>query len=318
MPRICERFKIRDLVSNQLNVTSNQDPFLVNPWGLVIDNNTIWVANNGSGVLTHYDFCGRSLLPSSVNLPLNNGNASPTGLVKNKTNGFQIEESPSLLLVATTEGLVYAYNPNVDPNSAILVIDNSASGAVYTGIAIADDKLYLADFHNAKITVYDNEFNIILTGFFFVDPEIPSGYAPFNIVTIGNKLYVTYAKQDFNKEKPVAGEGFGYVSVFRFDGTFVRRFASRHHLNAPWAIVETLEECGGDLLIGNTGDGFINVFSKCGEFKGTLRNRCGECIVIDGLHDLKFDCVCDRLYFTAGPDAQVNGLLGFIQKIDKH
>ena len=30
----------------------------------------------------------------------------------------------------------------------------------------------------------------------FVDPNIPAGFAPFNVQNINGKLYVTYAKQD--------------------------------------------------------------------------------------------------------------------------
>lgn len=315
MPRLCERFKVRNLVSNQAGVAPHQDPLLVNPWGLVINDGTLWVADNESGVLTHYDFSGNKLLPTSVALKLaDNSNASPTGLVKNRTNGFLTSGVPAFLLVATEDGVVFAYTPSVNPNG-IIVIDNSglASPPIYKGIEIADNKLYLTDFHNGKVDVYNSSFTKISAS--FNDPTLPAGYAPFNIVRIGHKLYVSYAKQDADKEDDVAGPGFGFVNVFRFDGSFVKRFVSQGQLNAPWAILEGPEEwclCG-DILIGNFGDGVINVYSKCGEFKGALKNQCGENISIEGLWDLKF--ACGKLFFTAGPDDEENGLLGFIKKL---
>ncbi|HKH63372.1 MAG TPA: hypothetical protein VKA49_21165 [Flavitalea sp.] len=43
------------------------------------------------------------------------------------------------------------------------------------------------------IDVFDHTFDIVSTKP-FKDPHLPSGYVPFNIHLIGNRLYVTYTK----------------------------------------------------------------------------------------------------------------------------
>ena len=151
----------------------------------------------------------------------------------------------------------------------------------------------------------------------FVDPDIPSGYAPFNIKYLNGLLYVTYAKQlGPDNEDDEAGPGHGYIDIFNTDGSFVKRFASQGTLNSPWGIAEVPGD-NSRILIGNFGDGRINIFGADGAFKTYLKTD-GQAIVIEGLWAIVFPQKNlppeerNRLYFTAGPDEEEHGLFGFL------
>src|SRR5438094_5824332 len=131
------------------------------------------------------------------------------------------------------------------------------------GRADGSNYLYAADFHNGKVDVFDAEFNPVTLAGAFIDPGIPPGFAPFNIQSIGTNLFVTYAKQDANKEDDVPGPGSGFVDIFDTSGNLVKRFASNGALDSPWGLAlgpTGFGQFGGELLIGNFGDGTINAF----------------------------------------------------------
>jgi uncharacterized protein (TIGR03118 family) len=69
-------------------------------------------------------------------------------------------------------------------------------------------------------------------------------------------------------------------------------------------------------MIGNFGDGRINVFDSRGELLGQLRDPQGKPLVIDGLWTLTLGGGAksspDTLYFTAGPNGETDGLFGAI------
>jgi uncharacterized protein (TIGR03118 family) len=158
-----------------------------------------------------------------------------------------------------------------------------------------------------------------------MDPGLPSGYSPFNIQAIDNKLYVMYAKVGADGEEEV-GQGKGYVDIFNTDGTLDRRFISNGQLNAPWGVTKAPAEFWGPdapgtnvILVGNFGDGHINAYSSDGNFLGQLR-ASGNPIVIEGLWGIEFAPSTstaiphNRLYFAAGPDDEEEGLFGYIRK----
>jgi uncharacterized protein (TIGR03118 family) len=239
------------------------------------------------------------------------------------------------------DGILSAWNGGAG-NNAFLVKNNSATSA-YTGLTLAANGganyLYAANFRAKKIDVWDKTFAPVAMT--FKDPGIPSGYSPFNIQVVGSWLYVLYAKVGPDgKDQP--GAGNGYVSIFTTAGNFVKRFASKGYLNAPWGIAMTptgfFEDLDGDdsksgksghgnsddfdeplLLVGNFGDGRINVYTQDGQFLGQLKSH-GRTVVIDGLWALSFPPVTataidpNRLYFTAGPDDEQHGLFGYIIK----
>jgi uncharacterized protein (TIGR03118 family) len=156
----------------------------------------------------------------------------------------------------------------------------------------------------------------------FMDPDIPSGFAPFGIQNINGNLFVTYAKQNAAKHDDVAGAGNGFVDVFDTDGHLLRRFASQGPLNSPWGVARASFAFGrfsGDILVGNFGNGKIHAFDSNGRFLGTLRDVNGKPIVIDGLWTLTLgggrNSNSDTLYFTAGPNDETNGLFGTITPV---
>ena len=228
----------------------------------------------------------------------------------------------------------------VDPivagkSTASLIIDNSNNGAVYKGLAFGTNKhgnfLFATNFAAGTVEVYNGNFKPIpldgktLDGN-FSDPDIPAGFAPFGIANIDNNLYVTYAKQNAQKNDVVAGAGLGFVNVFTTDGVLIKRFASGGVLNAPWGVARATQSFGefsGTILIGNFGNqgkfaGWISAFSggSDNDFLGALRDAKGKPVVIDGLWSIVFgtfrNADADTLYFTAGPNQQTNGLFGKI------
>jgi uncharacterized protein (TIGR03118 family) len=234
---------------------------------------------------------------------------------------------PSLFIFATEDGTIAAWNPGIaDPTHAVLVVDNSqgATDAVYKGLATGTNSkgnfLFAANFHSGGIDVFDSNFAPAKLDGAFTDPDLPAGFAPFGIRNIDGDLFVTFAQQDAEKHDDVAGLGNGFVDIFDTDGHLIRRFASGGQLNSPWGITRASFDFGrfsGDILIGNFGDGRINVFDPGGEFREQLQGTDGNPIEIEGLWALTFGGAAksdpDTLYFTAGPNDEKDGLFGSIE-----
>jgi len=339
------RFVQTNLVSNIPGMAANSDAALQNAWGVAnAPDGPLWISDNNDGLSTLYDGNGKKT-PLNVTIPLPAGRvappaAAPTGLVWNPTTGFTITgngtTAPAVFIFDTEDGTIAAWNPAADPitpgtpatSTATRVVDNSRVGAVYKGLAFGTNKngnfLFATNFAAGTVEAYDNKFAPAKLDGNFTDPNIPAGFAPFGIANIDNNLFVTYAKQNAQKNDVVAGAGLGFVDVFTTDGAFVRRFASRGGLNAPWGVVRATQKQGrfsGDILIGNFGStgefaGWINAFSAGADndFHGPLLNEQGRPISIDGLWSLFFGTFlnsdADTLYFTAGPNNQTNGLFG--------
>lgn len=296
------------------------DTSLHNPWGISLGSTGIfWISVNHSGSTAIYDSLGNQKL-ADVDIPFNgikNGSA-PTGSVYNSTSGFLINGVKAKFIYASEDGLISGWVGG--DTTTITAADRSASNTVYKGIAIANDGtgnfIYATDFHNGKVDVYDQQFNLV-SNKPFSDPNIPTGFAPFNIRNIGGKLYVTYAKQlGPDNHDDQTGAGNGYVDIYNPDGSFVKRFATQGALNSPWGVIQAPAGFGqgtGAILVGNFGDGTINVFDSSGDYKGQLDNA-GLPLYIDGLWDLAFSISnTSQLYFTAGPAAESHGLFGYIR-----
>ncbi len=325
-----QRFSQSNLVSDVGGLALYTDANLVNPWGLVPGNSGVfWSANNESGTSTLYNADGtlRSLV---VTIP----GGKPTGIVATSATGssFRIPSADTTgraaFIFVTQNGTVAAWSPSVNPTAAIQVA--ARTGAVYTGAAlggtVANPRLYAANFAGGSIDVYDRDFVLVSTSGNFVDPGLPSGCAPFNISTVDNQLYVSYAQVDPSTQDEVAGAGLGYVSVFDFNGSLVRRFASQGTLNAPWAVVRApsgFGDFGGSLLVGNFGDGRINAFNfTTGAFQATLQDTLGNPLVLEGLWGLHFALpvsgpdVGQHLYFNAGIEDETHGLFGYLSEFN--
>jgi uncharacterized protein (TIGR03118 family) len=297
------------------------DPTLSNAWGITINpNGIIWVNANGTDKSEVWDSTGVAKRPP-VTVP------TPSGIVFNSTTDFMIKATNQLskFIFASENGRIYAW---ASGDSARTVVDRSSFNSVYKGLELANDGtanyLFATDFHNGKVDVFDKDFNLVMTKP-FMDPDIQSGFAPFNIRLINNTLFVTYAKQlapDNHDDQK--GPGNGYVDIFRMDGSFLKRFVTRGRLNSPWGIEKATKGFGlGDeaILIGNFGDGHINVYdSENGEFERQLTTNPGTPVVIDGLWGITFSDGRlpggnpDKLYFTAGPDDESHGLFGYLLK----
>ncbi len=333
-----DRFHVTTLVSDGFHSATRVDSNLINAWGLVASpTGPWWVTANETGLSITLGGTGAAVAPTSLTVPPPAGQltgAAPTGIAYRDPNpGFDItsngQTGPSTYLYVTEEGTIAGANPDVDATTAVTVVDRSSAGAIYKGVAIATsstgggERLFAADFHNARIDVFDQAFApVTLTGA-FVDPKLPAGFAPFNIQNVSGKLFVAYAKQDESGEDEVAGKGKGVVDVFDADGTLVQRFAKKKSLNAPWGIAIAPASFGkfaGDILIGNFGDGKISAYTAKGKFKGLLRGEDRRPLVIDGLWGIApgngaSAGSTDTLYFAAGPGDEIYGDFGSITRV---
>lgn len=297
------------------------DPNLVNPWGISFSaTSPLWISANHTSVSLIYDKDGMTVIPP---VTIENGNGAPTGQVFNSTSGFVIPSTnkPARFIFAGEDGTITAWNGG---SAAILVAGRPHGKAVYKGMAMGNDGtgnfLYVADFKGSKVDVFDSTFRHV-TDKPFYDASIPADYGPFNIRNIDNKLYVTYAKHkapdNIDDQK---GAGNGYVNIFSMKGKLIKRFASKGALNSPWGIVASVPgftPISDAILIGNFGDGLINVYQANGEFAGSLKDESGHTIKIDGLWALEnniHNADPQKLYFTAGPAEESHGLFGYISK----
>jgi uncharacterized protein (TIGR03118 family) len=202
--------------------------------------------------------------------------------------------------------------------------DNVYKGTEFTKVG---DHGYLlsANFRAGKIDVLKGDPGAPDLAGNFTDPNLPAGYAPFNIRNLDGKLYVTYALQDAAKFEEVPGAGLGIVSAFDLQGNLLGRIGTGGTLNAPWGLAIAPASFGplaGDLLVGNFGDGTINAFDLNGPgFEGQLLGTDGKPLSIDGLWALTVGNngnggSSGKLYFSAGPDDEEHGLFGLLQLPD--
>lgn len=328
-------YKQTNLVSDGAVAAAVTDPNLKNPWGSAdFPGGPIWIADNGTGVSTLYDGLG-NIVPLTVTIPPPHGapagtKATPTGMVWNP-NSQQFLVAPqlaALFIFATEDGTISGWNAMANQHTAVLKVDNSegGNGAVYKGLALATNStgvfLYATNFRAGTIDVFNSKFQQVKLSGSFTDPNIPSGYAPFGIALIDGNLFVTYALQDAAKHDDQKGPGRGFVDVFDTDGNLISRFASHGALNSPWGIARAPLNFGpasGRILIGNFGDGRINIFDSNGSFDGQLSDPTHKAITIDGLWSIRFGtgeaANPNKLYFTAGTNGEADGLFGSLQVV---
>lgn len=332
------------LVSDQPGHALIQDPNLVNPWGIGLNpfSGDFWISDNAAGVSTLYggDAAGTPLVRSSLVVGIPGG--QPTGQVANTTSDFTVSaggaSASADFLFAGATGDLSGWNTNVPPpspsSSAQLV--SATTGANFTGLALGQtaqqgNLLYAADFHNATIDVFNSSFQRVTLSGSFTDPNLPPGFAPFNIENIAGRLFVTYAAQDPTRDHDLPGPGNGFVDVFDANGNLMSRLivgqpgVSTSPLNSPWGVALAPTGFGGfsgDLLVANAGDGHINAFDPVsGAFLGAVLDPSGNPMSIDGLRGIAFGNGSSAgnsnvLFFTAGPNSHQHGLFGSIATID--
>jgi len=309
-----------NLASDVPGLAMVTDPNLVNAWGMGASaTSPVWISDNGTGTSVLYNGFGvkQGLV---VTIP---GDGSVTGVVfANIAGSF----NGDAFLFDNEDGTVSGWRGALGTAAETLAAGSTSN--VYKGIADANiggnGYAYLANFRSGAIDVLKgNSGEADLTGT-FTDPNLPSGYAPFNVQNLGGVLYVTYAIQDGAKHDEVPGAGNGIVDAYDLQGNFLRRIASNGALNAPWGLALApagFGDVGGDLLVGNFGDGTINAYNTTsGAFVQTLTGPNGNPLVIDGLWGLRFGiggsaATAQTLFFTAGPDGESHGLFGELNQV---
>jgi uncharacterized protein (TIGR03118 family) len=331
-------YLVHNLVSDLPDTADFQDKNLVNPWGIAASaSGPFWIGNNGTSTSTIYSTNGApSGLVVTVPTPALPTGGAVTGVISNATTAFTVtsggKTKNASFIFCTEDGTISGWSPTVNATAAIVAVDQSASGAVFkacvAGGTAAAPLIYVTDFHNGAVDVFDGSFHQVVSATAFLDPLIPAGFAPFGIANFAGSIYVTYAQQNAAKHDDVAGAGNGFVDVFDGSGTFLRRLITRGALNSPWGMAmapATFGQFGGALLVGNFGGGIINAFDPAtGNLLGTLQDNTGHNIPLPGLWSLFFGNGGKggdpaTLYFTAGiagpygETPESHGLFGSIQ-----
>jgi uncharacterized protein (TIGR03118 family) len=313
-----DRFVGRTVVSDR------SDRELVNAWGLAASpTGPWWVANEARASSTLYDGSGRK---QALTVRVVGG---PTGVVYNGGRGFVVREGhasgPARFLYACEDGTIRAWSPVV-PDSwsteAVVALDDGPTGALFRGLTLARNHLYVADFHNARVLVYDSHWRPIVRRGAFVDPAIPVWYAPFGIQAVGDRIFVTYAwRAPVNGNDAPTG---GYVDEFDLDGKLVARVGGKKQLDEPWGVALAPQGFGrfaGDLLVANFGTGVINAYERAG--KG-WRLRGHLPVKAPGVWGIAFGNGAGAgprttLFYAAGPhrwhgatETDIHGVLGAI------
>jgi uncharacterized protein (TIGR03118 family) len=319
-----------NLVSDLPGMADVTDTNLVNPWGISFSaTSPFWIADNGTGLSTLYNSTGmvQSLvvtIPPPAGQP---GPAAPTGTIANTVPGFLATGTNTAhFLFATEDGTISAWSSST---SAVLKVDYSLSNSVFKGLAAGVNNgtnyLYVTDFHNGQVDVFNTNYLQVALAGGFSDPGLPAGYAPFGIQNVAGELYITYALQDSHQHDDVPGPGNGYVDEFDTGGNLIQRFASQGSLNSPWGIALAPLGFGplsGDILIGNFGDGHINAFDPAsGEWLATLNGADGTPFQVNGLWAIAFGNghsggKVQTLYFTAGINNENDGLFGSLAAVN--
>jgi uncharacterized protein (TIGR03118 family) len=291
------------------------DKQLLNPWGLAYGpKEYFWLSDEASGLSTLYDGNGvKQSLVVTIPTASGTGVGTPTGIVYNGGSQFQIMHWTSAFMFATLDGLICGWS-HFDPNNALIGVNNSATGAVYTGLAInaANNRVYASDFANNKIDVYDGNFNFVTS---FTDSAIPAGFAAFNVQDIGGQLYVAYAAQN-------GGKG-GYIDIFTESGGFVKTLTHGKPLNQPWGFAMAPANFGvfsnALLITNNVNAGSINAFDpNTGALLGTLKTAAGKVVKVSSIWGIEFgggdpeNGATNALYYNGAPKNETQGIFGVI------
>lgn len=316
-----------NLVSDLPGWAPVTDPHLVNPWGLSRSaTSPWWVSANGTGLSALYNGTGAVqalvvTVPNSMGVTDPSG---PTGTVFNGSSDFQVgPNQPARFIFATEQGTISGWNPAAAPVLAVNKVDTPGK-AVYKGLALGQigtaNYLYAANFFTGKVDVFDTNYAPVNLGAgAFLDSHLPKGYAPFNVQAIGDKIFVTYAKQDADKIDEVDGRGRGFVTVFTTSGVLSMRLKWGPWFNAPWGVALAPADFGrfsNMVLVGQFGSGKIAAFDPTnGKFRGLVRSPDHRAVKIDGLWALSFGNGAaagptNSLYFSAGINAEAHGLFG--------
>jgi uncharacterized protein (TIGR03118 family) len=321
-----------NLVSDFPGLASRRDFQLVNAWGITFaePSGPWWVNAAGTQLSILYDGTGA---PAGNGLQVfipPPGGSVPTGIVFNSTTDFPlIPGQRALFLFASATGTISGWNPAVNPTTAVVKI--TTPRASYTGLTLgtlASGKniLYAANFARG-IEEFDASFSALpFDPSAFQDPQLPAGYAPFNVQNINGSIYVMFAKQGAGEE--VDGPGLGFVDKFTPEGKLLLRLQNGPYMNAPWGIALAPPTGFGTLsqrlLVGQFGGGQIASFDpNTGAFLGLMLGSNSQPVVIDGLWGIRFgnDGTAGssrELFFAAGINDERDGLFGKLRPPTGH
>jgi uncharacterized protein (TIGR03118 family) len=327
-------YTVTPLASDVPGLAPATDANLKNTWGLARGATTPWwIANNATASTSVYTGAGARV--DVGGLAAQGVPGDPTGAVFSGITGqFQVGTTSTTTLGTSNfifdgeDGTISAWR--IGSTAALVTVPSS--GAVFKGLAISNGssgpRLYATDFaqgpDHSRVDVFDGSWNPVNMPGAFVDPRLPKHYGPFGIQTIGDRVFVTYAKQQAGSDDEGHGRGLGIVDVYDLDGKFLGRVAQHGQLNAPWGLAwapASFGRFGGDLLVGNFGDGQINAYQEIGnghfEHRGTLHVATHGKLSIDGLWALEFGNTDpngdpNTLFFTAGINDEADGLFGTI------
>ena len=319
-------------------IDNTMDQYLINPWGMsrpessALNDNEWWLSDNVTGVSTLYrvDRSGAdslSFLVVTIPSASGTGTGHPTGTAYNGVGG----PGPGVnnFTFATGDGTISNWNAGSKPPpggtrcyechvaSSTIMVNNSSSGAAYTGLTLATNPTtqaptyYAANF-NGTVEAYDaTTFLPVRIRRGFSDPKIPADYKPFGIQTVGSLIWVTF----FN------GISGGYVDGFDASGRLKVRLA-KGRFSEPWGIAQAPADFGffsNMLLVGNTTSGKIGAFDpNTGAFKGYLQDSTAQTIVLPGLWGISFgngnikSGPTNTLYYAAGGSDELSGVFGQI------
>jgi uncharacterized protein (TIGR03118 family) len=315
------------------------DPDLKNPWGISLSpTSPLWVSNQGTNSSTLYTLTpGSSTVTKvpTVRVTMGSSFAGPTGQVANTGTGFVVSNgttsAPAAFIFDTLDGHIEAWNPKVDPLIGNTENKASVPGASYTGLALAStshgDELFAANFGQGKVDVFDSTFKQVETApWQFRDQRLPRGFKPFNTQALNGNIFVTFDKADPSTGREAVGRGLGVVDEFSTDGRLIARIASGGALNAPWGLAIAPESWGsaaGSLLIGNFGDGRINIVAEHGRYFANhitgqvVDKSTGKPFTEPGLWGLLPGTAStggtNAVWFTSGINHEQDGRLGVLR-----
>ena len=342
-PLPCARaqaYAVTNLVSDGSVPAATTDPGFLNPWGISVSS-TWWISTANTG----YSYVVPSTTDAiafKVTVPAASGSSTgtPAGSVTTTgASGMVLSNgAKASFLFSTLDGAIYGWNSRLGTSGAValVAINNSSAGASYPGLAIlnanATTSYILAPNFGAgnKVEVYDQNFNPTALSGSFTDPNLPAGYSPWSIHILDGQIWVAYALRSSSAPYlPMTGAGNGVVDVFDLNGNFVARAVTGGNLNAPWGIAfAPLSGFGvfsGDLLIGNFGDGIINVYDPTTyAYLGQLVDSTARPLSYPALWDLLTGGTpilnstsvsggsTSSVFFAAGLANEQHGLLGAI------
>jgi len=342
-------YSLTNIISDGYVPAAVTDPGFVDPWG-ISGTSDFWIDTAVTGY-SYVNFANGAIqFKATIPAATGTGTGQPTGTVFNSTNGFLLSNgSKASFLFASLDGSIWGWNGKLfsSGNVSLKAVDNSAAKAVYTDIALDPSAggtvLLAANFGaGAKVEAYDQTFALATLAGSFTDPNVPAGYAPYAIHVISNQVYVAYMLRSTSTYSETLGPNTGFISVFDVNGNFIKRAITGGNLNAPWGMAlapAAFGIYGGDLLVGNLGDGLINVYDPNSyAYLGQVTDATGAPILSKypgagnsnsyvGLWEIVFGNGVvngtpsttnagdpNTLYFAAGLDAETHGVFGSISQ----